>query len=135
MATMPLGNAFDPNCPTRQLLDRIADKWTVLVVSAIGDGAPRFGELRRAVGGISQKVLTSVLRSLERDGLVRRSVLATGPLRVEYRLTPLGHSLLVFVDGLREWAERRMVWVEKARSRYDRPPPRQHPERRTAGRR
>jgi len=146
---MPLGNAFDPNCPTRQLLDRIADKWTVLVVSAIGDRAPRFGELRRAVGGISQKVLTSVLRSLERDGLVTRNVLATGPLRVEYRLTPLGHSLLIFVDGLREWAERRMVWVAKARTRYDRLPrtkggspsraaghplPRQRPERRAAGR-
>ena len=116
------GDAFDPNCPTRQVLDRIADKWTVLVVCALDHESRRFGELRRAVGGISQKVLTSVLRSLERDGIVSRHVFANGPLRVDYRLTPLGRSLLVLVVGLREWAEHRMALVSAARSRYDRVP-------------
>jgi DNA-binding HxlR family transcriptional regulator len=110
-------NVFDPACPTRALLDRIGDKWTVLVVCALRGGPLRFGELRRAVGGAAPKVMTAVLRSLERDGMVSRRVYTASPLRVEYDLTPLGRSLLVVVDGLRQWAERNMPKVAKARAR------------------
>lgn len=110
-------NVFDPNCPTRDLLDRIADKWTVLVVSALGDRPHRFGELRRAVGGISPKVLTEVLRSLERDGLVERQVLPTRPVQVQYSLTRLGASLVDLVRGLADWAEAHMTRVAAARDR------------------
>lgn len=111
-------NVFDPACPTRSLLDRIGDKWTVLVVSALGGGPLYFGELRRAVGGIAPKVMTAVLRSLERDGMVSRRVYTASPLRVEYDLTPLGRSLLAVVDGLRQWAERNMDKVGRARARH-----------------
>jgi DNA-binding HxlR family transcriptional regulator len=110
-------NASDPNCPTRLLLDRIADKWTVLIVGALSDGPLRFGEVKRAVGGVAPKVLTGVLRSLERDGMVARQVYPESPIRVEYRLTRLGRSLVVAVVGLRRWAERNMVSVLAARER------------------
>lgn len=117
----PRWNVFDPACPTRQLLDRIADKWTVLVICALHDGGPtRFGALRRRLGGVAPKVLTSVVRSLERDGLVTRTVHTGSPLRVDYRLTDLGASLHDVVEGLRAWAEGRMARVETARTRYDR---------------
>ncbi|MGQ0641131.1 MAG: winged helix-turn-helix transcriptional regulator [Gemmatimonadaceae bacterium] len=112
-------NVFDPACPTRQLLDRIADKWTVLVICALGEKELRFGELRRTVGGAAPKVLTAVLRSLERDGVVLRRVYDASPLRVEYSLTALGRSLYQAVDDLRVWAERQMSKVADARSRYD----------------
>ncbi len=111
-------NVFDPTCPTRGLLDRIGDKWTVLIVSALSDGPLRFGEVKRAIGGTAPKVLTSVLRSLEHDGLVSRHVHTASPLRVEYDLTGLGRSLLTVVDGLRQWAERNMGKVAKARVRH-----------------
>jgi DNA-binding HxlR family transcriptional regulator len=110
-------NVFDPTCPTRALLDRIGDKWTVLIVCALGDGPLRFGELKRAIGGPAPKVLTAVLRSLEGDGMVTRTVYATSPVRVEYALTPLGRSLGVVVDGMREWAEKSMDKVARARAR------------------
>ncbi len=111
-------DVFDPACPTRGLLDRIGDKWTVLVVSALADGPLRFGEVKRAIGGAAPKVLTSVLRSLEHDGLVSRRVHTASPLRVEYDLTALGRSLLAVVDGLRQWAEQNMAKVAKARARH-----------------
>lgn len=111
-------NAFDPNCPTRDLLDRVADKWTVLVISSLDDETKRFGELKRALGNVSQKVLTEVLRSLERDGLVSRRPYATVPPRVEYRLTPLGRSLHQLVDGMRVWAEGNIRGVMSARRAY-----------------
>ena len=117
----PRWNVFDPACPTRQLLDRIADKWTVLVICALHDDGPtRFGALRRRLGGVAPKVLTSVVRSLERDGLVTRTVHTGSPLRVDYRLTDLGASLHDVVEGLRVWAEGRIAKVETARTRYDR---------------
>ena len=112
-------NIFDPACPTRQLLDRVGDKWTVFVVIALSEGRKRFGELRREIRGTSAKVLTDVLRSLERDGLVSRHVFVTVPLRVEYALTPLGRSLRACVKELRRWAERRMPQVAAARTAFD----------------
>jgi DNA-binding HxlR family transcriptional regulator len=113
-------NVFDPACPTRQLLDRIADKWTVLVICALAeDGPTRFGALRRRIGNVAPKVMTEVLRSLERDGAVSRTVYTGSPLRVEYRLTPLGRSLYQVVGGLRAWAERHIVKVTNARTAYD----------------
>lgn len=112
-------NTFDPACPTRQLLDRVGDKWTVLVIATLEERATRFGELRRTVGGVAPKVLTAVLRSLERDGFVRRQVYTASPLRVEYSLTPLGRSLATVVDELRFWTERQMTKVVKAREQYD----------------
>ena len=114
-------NVFDPNCPTRQLLDRIADKWTALVICALmEDGPTRFGALRRRIGNVAPKVLTDVVRSLERDGIVARRVYTDSPLRVEYSLTPLGRSLHGVVEGLRAWAERQIVRVTTARREYDR---------------
>jgi DNA-binding HxlR family transcriptional regulator len=112
-------NVYDPACPTRQLLDRIADKWTVLVIGALSGGPLRFGELRRRVGGAAPKVITSVLRSLERDGVIRRRVYTASPLRVEYRLTPLGRSLVAAVGELSRWAERQMSRVLVARREYE----------------
>lgn len=112
-------NVFDPACPTRALLDRIGDKWTVLVVSALCDGPLRFGQLKRAIGEPAPKVLTAVLRSLERDGLVTRHVFVVSPLRVEYDLTTLGQSLLAAVGHLRQWAEHNMTKVAKARAQHE----------------
>lgn len=112
-------NVFDPRCPTRALLDRIGDKWTVMVVVALRDGPVRFGELRRATGGPAAKVLTSTVRSLERDGVLSRTVFTESPLRVEYELTPLGESLLATLERVRDWAEDNMGDVLDARSRYD----------------
>jgi DNA-binding HxlR family transcriptional regulator len=113
-------NVFDPACHTRQLLDRIADKWTVLVICALADDGPmRFGALRRRIGNVAPKVMTEVLRSLERDGAVSRTVYTGSPLRVEYRLTPLGKSLYQVVGSLKVWAERQIIRVEDARAAYD----------------
>src|SRR3712207_751770 len=98
---------FDPDCPTRRILDRIAGKWTVLIVVALQPRAKRFGELRREVGGISQKMLTQTLRSLERDGLVLRRVKPSSPVSVEYELTRLGRSLVPVLVGLTDWADRK----------------------------
>ena len=113
-------DVFDPSCPTRQLLDRIADKWTVLVICALAENGPtRFGALRRRIGNVAPKVITEVLRSLQRDGAVSRTVYTGSPLRVEYRLTPLGKSLYQVVGRLRVWAERQIVKVAEARALYD----------------
>jgi DNA-binding HxlR family transcriptional regulator len=102
MAHPPL-NPFDSNCPTRQILDRIAGKWTVLIAVALEPRAKRFGELRREVGGISQKMLTQTLRSLERDGLVLRRVKPSSPVTVEYELTQVGRSLVPVLVGSEGW--------------------------------
>ena len=113
-------NVFDGNCPTRQVLDRIADKWTVLIIRRLSEGTLRFAQLRRAVDGISQKVLTNTLRGLERDGLVTRQLYASVPPRVEYSLTDLGRSLSVLVGGICGWAEANIEQVQEARAVYDR---------------
>jgi DNA-binding HxlR family transcriptional regulator len=103
----------------RQLLDRLGDKWTALAISVLDKGPRRFGELRRELGGVSQKVLTELVRSLERDGLFSRHVLARAPLQVEYRLTPLGRSLAALLEEVRRWAHAHMSEVAAFRIAYD----------------
>ncbi len=93
ISTQPQACAFNTDCPTRLILNRIADKWTVLVMILLESETKRFSSLQREIGGISQKMLTQTLRGLERDGLVSRKVYATIPPKVEYALTPLGHTL------------------------------------------
>jgi DNA-binding HxlR family transcriptional regulator len=101
------------------ILARVGDKWTVLVVRQIGDGPRRFSEIRRALGSISQKMLTTTLRGLERDGFVSRTVFPTVPPRVEYELTALGRDLLVPVRALGEWAVKNADRIERAQRAYD----------------
>src|SRR3954464_15787743 len=101
-----------------EVLARVGDKWTVLVVTELGKGPRRFNEIRRALGSISQRMLTLTLRGLERDGLVTRTVFATIPPRVEYELTRLGRSLLEPVSGLGLWARRNRNAIEEARHRF-----------------
>jgi DNA-binding HxlR family transcriptional regulator len=112
-------NVMDPACPTRQVLGRIADKWSILVITALAPGTLRFSELRREVGGITQKMLTQTLRGLERDGLVEREAIPTVPVTVRYSLTPLGHSLAEAVAGIRSWAYDHIDTIEDARERFD----------------
>jgi DNA-binding HxlR family transcriptional regulator len=102
-----------------EVLARVGDKWTVLVVSTLGDGSKRFNELRRALGSISQRMLTLTLRGLERDGLVTRTVFATVPPRVDYELTKLGRSLLEPVSALGLWARKNRAGIEEARLHFD----------------
>jgi DNA-binding HxlR family transcriptional regulator len=110
---------LDPQCPSRQVLDRIGDRWSVLVVSLLGDGPRRYGQLSATIQGISQKMLTQTLRGLERDGLVTRTVHATVPPRVDYELTDLGESLLTTIRPLTLWATSHIPQVLKARETYD----------------
>jgi DNA-binding HxlR family transcriptional regulator len=102
-----------------EVLARVGDKWTVLVVSTLGGGPKRFNELRRALGSISQRMLTLTLRGLERDGLVTRTVYPTIPPRVDYDLTRLGRSLLEPVSGLGLWARQNRTAIAEARRRFD----------------
>jgi DNA-binding HxlR family transcriptional regulator len=102
-----------------EVLSRVGDKWTVLVVDTLGDGPKRFNELRRALGSISQRMLTLTLRGLERDGLVTRTVFPTIPPRVDYELTTLGRSLREPVNQLSQWARRNRAAMEHARQRFD----------------
>jgi DNA-binding HxlR family transcriptional regulator len=102
-----------------EVLARVGDKWTVLVVSTLGDGPKRFNELRKALGSISQRMLTLTLRALERDGLVTRTVFPTVPPRVQYELTRLGRSLLEPVSELSLWARRNRAAIQDARQRFD----------------
>lgn len=101
------------------ILSRIGDKWTVLVVQLLGEGPMRFSELRRSLGSISQKMLTTTLRALERDGFVTRTVYPTIPPRVDYELTDLGRELLVPVRALGEWARANMDRIDAARRDFD----------------
>src|SRR5947208_3448782 len=114
LVTMERWNMLNAACPTRQVLDRVADKWTMLVVVALEPGTLRFSELRRRVDGISQKMLTQTLRGLEQDGFVDRDVIPTVPVTVRYTLTPLGHSLADAVAGIRAWAYANMDAIEAA---------------------
>lgn len=111
------GDAFDPECPTRVILDRVGDKWTVLIIEILDDSPKRFGEIRQAIGGITPKVLTSTLRSLVADGLVTRQSFGEVPPRVEYSLTDLGRSLQAPVTALRRWAERNVAELIDNRDR------------------
>jgi len=115
-------DVFIAECPSRQLLDRLSDKWVTLVMVALEGGPRRYSQLSRAIAGVSQKMLTQTLRTLERDGLVTRTVTATVPVTVTYELTGLGHSLQRVIHGLKDWAESHMAEVEVARSSYDAQP-------------
>jgi DNA-binding HxlR family transcriptional regulator len=118
-ANIKVGNAYSADCPTRQILDRVGDKWAVLILLLVRDEPMRFNQLRRAIEGISQKMLSQVLKSLERDGLIRRRAIATVPVTVEYSITPLGLTLASAVDPLRDWAEHNLKEVLAAQRRYD----------------
>jgi DNA-binding HxlR family transcriptional regulator len=100
------------------VLARIGDKWTILVVMILSSGVWRFNELKRQVGGISQRMLTLTLRNLERDGLVTRTIFPTIPPRVEYELTPLGHSLCVPIKALGQWVVANLPAIEQARQKF-----------------
>jgi DNA-binding HxlR family transcriptional regulator len=125
-------DAFLAGCPSRQLLDRITDKWVALILAALGNAAAlpgtdcsgepgpmRYSELSRRLAGVSQKMLTQTLRSLERDGLVSRTVTPTVPVTVTYELTDLGLSLQQVMRGIKQWAETHMDQVFASREEYD----------------
>lgn len=117
--TWTRGDVFAANCPTRQLLDRIADKWSTLILIVLGDGPIRFNALKHRVDGVSQKMLSQTLKSLERDGLVSRSVVATVPVSVTYAVTPLGRTLMAAMQSMIDWAETQMPQVAAAQAAYD----------------
>jgi DNA-binding HxlR family transcriptional regulator len=112
-------DAYLAACPSRLLLDRISDKWVTLVICSLEDGPQRFSEVSRRLAGVSQKMLTQTLRTLERDGLVTRTVTASVPVRVDYALTPLGQSLLDPIKHVKAWAERHVPEVLEAQRSYD----------------
>ncbi len=112
-------DAFAKACASRVVLDRIGDRWTVLVVVALADGLLRFSELRNRIEGVTPKVLTQTLRALERDGIVTRTVYAEVPPRVEYELTELGRNLLAPIDAVRLWAEEHASMIVANRETYD----------------
>ncbi len=101
------------------ILARVADKWTVLIVVLLGDGPKRFNEIKRMVGGISQRMLTFTLRGLERDGLVTRTVFPTTPQRVDYELTKLGGTLWAAVEPLSAWAREHLIEILASRAQFD----------------
>ena len=108
------------NCRAREMLVRVADKWSMYVIHVLSDAGPlRFNEIRRRVDGVSQRMLTVTLRGLERDGLVRRAMYPEVPPRVEYALTPLGTTLRDIVGELIDWSGRHLAEVDRARARYD----------------
>jgi DNA-binding HxlR family transcriptional regulator len=104
-AQVPRGDLFSESCPSREVLKHVTSRWGVLLLVALGDGAQRFGELRRKVGGISEKMLAQTLVWLEQDGFVQRIVQSAAPPRVEYRLTPLGEEISRKMGELAEWIE------------------------------
>jgi DNA-binding HxlR family transcriptional regulator len=119
----PVYDAFVAECPTRALLDRLSDKWVSLVLVALAAGPMRYRQLHRRIDGVSQKMLTQTLRTMARDGLLTRTVTPTVPLRTDYELTPLGHSLLPLVAAIKAWAEANIEAVEQARRDYDQETP------------
>ncbi|QNE35386.1 helix-turn-helix transcriptional regulator [Leifsonia shinshuensis] len=113
------GNPYLAGCPTRRILDRIGDRWTVLVVGALGTETRRFSDVRRHVEGISQKMLTQTLRALERDGLVSRTVYPEVPVRVEYALTAAGLTLREPLRALELWSIEHLDDIEASNGNYD----------------
>lgn len=127
METTPLlpsdAEVYLGNCPTRQILDRIADKWTTLLIGMLAQHERlRFSELKRMIGGISQKMLTQTLRDMERDGLVKRTMYPEIPPRVEYELTPLGKTLCGPIAALTQWAHDHIEEVKQAQNAFDERP-------------
>jgi DNA-binding HxlR family transcriptional regulator len=116
---MKIPNPYEADCPTRLILDRIGDKWAVLVLGLLSEEPQRFNQLRRRIEGLSQKVLSQTLKSLERDGLVKRRAFATVPVTVEYSITPLGRTLGATLESLVVWAETHIADVVAAQRRYD----------------
>lgn len=112
-------DAYMAACPSRQLLDRISDKWVTLVLKSLADGPKRYSEISRQLAGVSQKMLTQTLRSLERDGMLTRTVTPSVPPRVDYELMPLGESLGALLGQLKSWAEQHMHEVDRARGEFD----------------
>ena len=112
-------NVYKADCPTRQVLDRIADKLTVLIIGLLENEPKRFSHLQRHIDGISQKMLSQTLRSLERDGLVQRTIYAEVPPRVEYQLTPMGRTLIETIAAIRNWAEQHISEIAVAQQEYD----------------
>ncbi|MCD7444500.1 helix-turn-helix transcriptional regulator [Streptomyces lincolnensis] len=112
-------DAFIKACPTHQLLGRISEKWACLTLAALSSGTLRYSDLARTLAGVSPKMLTQTLRSLERDGLVSRTVTPSVPVRVDYALTDLGHSLAEMMKAVKNWAETHIMEVHEARERYD----------------
>jgi len=117
------GAALLAKCPVRDVLDRIGDKWSVLILKNLEEGPQRFGALRRRIGDISQRMLTQTLRDLQRDGLILRTVYPTVPPSVDYRLTRLGTSLMDPLEYLVQWSDRNHQKVRKARQSFDRTAP------------
>ncbi len=115
----PLPDPYRQGCPTRRILDRVADRWTVLIVGALGDDSRRFSELLRRIEGISQKMLTQTLRALERDGLVTRTAHLEVPVRVEYRLTDAGRTLREPLKALEEWSIAHFTGIAQSQTHYD----------------
>ncbi|MFI2203912.1 winged helix-turn-helix transcriptional regulator [Streptomyces sp. NPDC020192] len=112
-------DAFLRECPTNQLLGRLSDKWVSLVVAALTPGPMRYSDIGRRIAGVSPKMLTQTLRTLERDGIISRTVTPSVPVRVDYALTPLGTSLAGLLTAVKEWAETHFEEVRDARERYD----------------
>lgn len=112
-------DAYQTECPTRLVLNRIADKWAVLVLGLLESETKRFSTLQREIGGISQKMLTQTLRGLERDGLIARAIYPTVPPKVEYTITPLGKTLVGLLAALRVWSETHIEEVQEAQNNYD----------------
>jgi len=113
------GSPYHAECPTRHILDRIGDRWTVLIVGALWDDGVRFAELRRRIVGISQKMLTQTLRGLERDGIVLRTVHPGIPAPVEYSLTEAGRALREPLRALEEWSVMHLGYVTASQEAYD----------------
>lgn len=112
-------DAYLAVCPTRQLVGVLADKWFCLILSALADGPMRHAELRRRIAGVSQKMLTQTLRTLERDGFVTRTVTPSVPVRVDYELTDLGRDIRPVMQAIKDWAEHNMGEVIAARANWD----------------
>jgi DNA-binding HxlR family transcriptional regulator len=111
--------SYDPQCPVRDVLDRIGDKWSTLILVTLANGPLRFSAVRRAIPDISKRMLTQTFRDLERDGLIARKVFPTKPPSVEYRLTPLGETVLEPLAVLVQWADRSHAAIKNARLAYD----------------
>lgn len=110
-----MGEVLDRNCPSREVLNHVCSRWGVLVLVVLRDGMHRFSELRRKIGGISEKMLSQTLQSLEHDGFLDRKALPVVPPHVEYRLTPLGEDVAAQVDGLASWIEANLPRIMQAR--------------------
>lgn len=115
----PAWNCYSSTCPSRLVLNRLADKWALLILGTLSDGPVRFNELRRRIDGVSQKMLSQTLKNLERDGLIRRKAYPTVPVTVEYAMTDLGATLAGTIEALRQWTATHMDDVLQCQQAYD----------------